>query len=60
MMTVYFDVTQCWWFSVCQFVNIKITHILLLICCDIIKLLYKCTDVTVFKVICIVLNEAAL
>ena len=27
MMAVYFDVTQYWWFSVCQFVNIKIAHI---------------------------------
>ena len=45
LMAVYFDVTQCLWFSVCQFVNIKIAHILPIICCDIIKLLYKCTDV---------------
>jgi hypothetical protein len=56
-MAVYFDVTQCSWFPVCQFVNIKIAYILLLICFDIIKLLYRCT---VFKVIRIVLNQAAL
>jgi len=43
--------------SVCKHKN---STYLLLIFCDIIKLFYKCTGVTVLKVICIVLNKAAL